>query len=64
MKNTIFISNWLLPRVEEIDKNLTQNDTNESCLARVESKKYEFWDILRSLGSMRGGNSELHTLWY
>ena len=43
---------------------VSQNVTNESCLACVKSEKYVVWVTLRPLGSMRQGEAELRTLQY
>ena len=42
----------------------SQNVSNKSCLACVQSEQYSFWFTLRPLGSMRRGEAELHTLQY
>ena len=41
---------------------VSQNVANESCLAFVKSEQYVVWVTLRPLGSMRQGQTELHTL--
>ena len=43
---------------------VSQNVTNESCLAYVKSEKYVVWVTLRPLGSMMQGEAELRTLQY
>ena len=43
---------------------VSQNVTNKSFLVRVKSEKYSFWVTLRSLGSMRQGEAEIHALQY
>ena len=43
---------------------VSQNVTNESCLACVKSEKYVVWVTLRPLGSIRQGEAELRTLQY
>ena len=42
----------------------SQNVSDKSCLACVQSEQYSFWFTLRPLGSMRQGEAELHTLQY
>ena len=41
---------------------VSQNLTDKSCLVCVTRELYTFWVILRSLGHMRPGEAELHTL--
>ena len=43
---------------------VSQNHTDDSCLASVKSEKNVVWVALRPLGSMQQGETELLTLQY